>query len=101
MRAIAGGLSAGGSLAPAHHFLNLVEPRDFDPLTVYSHLGHNHWVLSSFAAGLASGMFLVLFIRAFVTLRSAFAELVTVHLEARGAARSSTGGSRKAPYKLL
>ena len=33
MRAIAGGLSAGGSLALAHHFLSLVEPR-VDPLSV-------------------------------------------------------------------
>jgi len=96
MRAIAGGLSAGGSLALAHHFLSLVEPR-VDPLAVCSHLHHGGLDWPSFSAGIVAGVFLVVFIQTFVTLRWAFAELVAAHLGARG----GEAPPRKVLYKLL
>ena len=95
MKAIAGGLSAGGSLALAHHFLSLVEPR-FDPLSVCP--SHSQWDPSSFGLGLAAGIILVLSIQAFQTLRWAFTELVASHLAQR-ASHSEPG--RKVLYKLL
>ena len=97
MRAIAGGLSAGSSLALAHHFLSLVEPK-VDPLAICSQLSHSHWDLTSFASGLLCGIFLVLAIQSFVTLRWAFTELVAAHLAGRA---SQESGSRKVLYKLL
>ncbi len=96
MKAIAGGVSAGSSLALAHHFLNLVEPR-FDPLAVCP--SHSQWDPSSFALGLVAGIVLVLCIQAFHTLRWAFTELVASHLAQRSA--NCEPGSRKVLYKLL
>ena len=96
MRAIAGGLSAGGSLALAHHFLSLVEPR-VDPLSVCQHLQSSGFDWPSFCGGVFAGVLLVVFVQAFVTLRWAFAELVAAHLASRG----SEGSSRKVLYKLL
>ena len=95
MRAIAGGVSAGGSLALAHHFLNLVEPR-FDSLAACP--SHSGWDPSSFILGALVGITLVLVIQAFYTLRWAFTELVASHLAQRG---SDTAGGRKVLYKLL
>lgn len=101
MKAIAGGLSAGSSLALAHHFLNLVEPK-VDPLnlcsSVCSHSGS--FDFGSFLAGLLCGVVIFAFAQAFTTLRWAFCELVRIHLAASERANPDSA-SKKTYYKIL
>ena len=81
MRSIAGGVSAGGSLALAHHFLSLIQPSYPDLLTACN-TGDHRWDGWSFGAGVVAGILLVLGIQIFVTLRWAFITFVQLHLGA-------------------
>ena len=81
MRSIASGVSAGGSLALAHHLLSLFEAPRSDLITACNLAGgsDSHWDLASFVLGLAAGALVVLLIQAFCTLRWAFVAFVQLH----------------------
>ncbi len=99
MRAVAGGVSVGSSLALAHHFLSLLDKPQPDYLSLCSAFqGGGHWDLASFVAGALTGVVVVLVVQAFVTLRWAFILFVRRHFEAE---ISSAGGEKKVLYKLL
>lgn len=103
MKAIAGGLSAGSSLALAHHFLSLVEPK-VDPLSLCSSVcshSSGSWDFGSFVAGLLCGVVLFAAAQAFTTLRWAFCELVRIHLAAASEGAGQEGAPRKVYYKIL
>ena len=102
MKAIAGGLSAGSSLALAHHFLSLVEPK-VDPLSLCSSVcshSSGSWDFGSFLAGLTCGVVLFAAAQTFVTLRWAFCELVRIHLAAAEGSGQNPS-SKKVYYKIL
>ena len=99
MRSIAGGVSAGGSLALAHHFLSLIQPAYPDLLTACN-TGEHRWDGWSFGAGVVAGILLVLGIQIFVTLRWAFITFVQLHLGG-GFGGDSTRPGEKKYYKLL
>lgn len=71
IRSIAGGVSARGSLAVAHHLLSLslIEAPRPDLLAACNLAGDRSWGSASFLAGLAAGVLLVLLVQAFCTLR--------------------------------
>ena len=99
MRAVAGGVSVGSSLAVAHHLLSLLEKPQPDYLTLCNSIaGGSHWDWVSFISGLVVGIGLVLLVQAFFTLRWAFILFVRRHFEEEGQVE---GGRRKVLYKLL
>ena len=99
MRAVASGVSAGGSLAILHHLLSAVEPR-FDPAFCPS-IGLPsdtfHW--GSFLAGICCGILIYAAIEFLVTVRWAFIQFVTAYTSGSG---SFEAGAKKKPlYKIL
>ena len=101
MRSIASGVSAGGSLALAHHLLSLFEAPRPDLLTACNLAGgsDSRWDPASFLVGLTVGAALVLLIQAFYTLRWAFITFVQLHC---CEAESGSEKPRKRQlYKLL
>ena len=99
MRAIASGVSAGSSLAIAHHLLSLFETPPLDLLTAYNQPNCS-WDPSSFLAGLTCGVLLVLVVQAFVTLRWAFVAFVRLHLGDGGDGKGLASGGKQL-YRLL
>ena len=99
MRAIAGGVSAGSSLALASHLLSLLQGPAADPFSACD--WSPEWALDpkSFLLGLAAGCLLVLGVQLFCTLRWAFIALVQVHLGGFGDCEQ--GDRKKSLYKLL
>ena len=101
MRSIAGGVSAGGSLALAHHLLTLFESPSPDLVTACNWPAADSSLdLRSFCLGLLTGGLVVLGIQLFCTLRWAFVACVQVYLAGNFAAGESGGRSRSL-YKLL
>ena len=101
MRSIAGGVSAGGSLAVAQHLLSLLQPPYPDLLTACNNgASEPHWDNLSFLAGVVAGIIVVLVVQAFVTLRWAFITFVQLHLGGGFSDSHSNPGEKKF-YKLL
>ena len=100
MRSIAGGATAGGSLALVHHLLSLTEAPHFDPLTFCNPHFDRSWDSASFLAGLLAGALLVLVVQAFCTLRWAFIAFVQLHC-GQTAFGAGDGSQKKQLYKLL
>ena len=101
MRSIAGGVSAGGSLALAHHLLTLFDSPSPDLLTSCNWpAAESSLDLRSFCLGLLVGGLVVLGIQLFCTLRWAFAACVQVYLSGNLVAADSNGRNRSL-YKLL
>lgn len=100
MRSIAGGVSAGGSLALAHHLLTLFDAPSPDLLTACN--WRAEWTLDYkyFLLGLLVGCLVVLGIQLFCTLRWAFLAFVQVHL-AGGFGDCAASGRPRSLYKLL
>lgn len=101
MRSIAGGVSAGGSLALAHHLLTLFGSPPPDLLTSCNWpAAESSLDLRSFCLGLLVGGFVVLGIQLFCTLRWAFVAFVQVYLSGNLVAADNNGRNRSL-YKLL
>ena len=99
MRAVASGVSAGGSLAILHHLLSAVEPR-FDPGTCAAFSNSSdrfHW--GSFIAGLCCGIAIYAVIEFLVTVRWAFIQFVTAYTVGTGCGEAE--GRKKPLYKIL
>ncbi len=100
MRAIAGGVSAGSSLAVAHRLLSFLEAPPYDLLTACNQAGDLRWDGASFCCGLACGVVLVLLIQTFITVRWAFITFVQVHFGGGFDSRQEGAGGKQL-YKLL
>ena len=98
MKAIAGGVSAGGSLAVAHHLLSLFQG---PPPELFGCDLPGAWSLDwrSFSLGLACGCILVFVIQIFTALRWAFIAYVQYHLAGGFGGDQTDRG--KVLYKLL
>ncbi len=100
MRAIAGGVSAGSSLAIAHRLLAFLETPPYDLVTACNHSGELKWDGVSFCCGLACGVVLVLLIQTFITLRWAFITFVQLHFGGGFESRQGVATGKQL-YKLL
>ena len=99
MRAVASGVSAGGSLAILHHLLSAVELR-FDPgvcAGLVSNPDTFHW--GSFIAGICCGIAIYAVIEFLVTVRWAFIQFVTAYTVGSGCGEAD--GRKKPLYKIL